>query len=462
MKAFDDQAPPGSKEVANAPPAAGARPGPVAGRVRWLVCGLLFAAGALSYVDRQVLSVLKPTLQADYGWSETGYADIAFWFQAAYGAGYIAFGRIVDRIGARAGYALAVSLWTVGHMACAFVTSTAGFALARAPVALGESGSYPSALAAVADWFPRRERALAIGVLTASSNVGAILAPLIVPVIALTLGWRMAFIITGLFTIVWLFVWLRFYRRPREDARVTDEELALIESDRAPAEAPAPWAWLLRQRATWAYVAGRFLIDPIWWTFLFWLPDFFGKRYGVDLKGFGPPLVAVYVLADVGSIAGGWGSSALLGRGVRLNTARKTVMLVCALAVVPVGFAVQAPSVWVAVGLIGLACAGHQGFSANLFALPSDIFPRGTAGSVVGLGGASGALGGMLMAKYAGWVLQTLGSYTPIFVVAACAYLAALLVVHLLTPRYAPTVFAVPRTLEARIGMDRRPADPRV
>jgi ACS family hexuronate transporter-like MFS transporter len=449
VKAFRDGERKVAMGVATAAPAVGALPGSVAGQVRWLVCGLLFAAGALSYVDRQVLSVLKPTLQADYGWSESGYADIAFWFQAVYGAGYIAFGRIVDRIGARAGYALAVSLWTLGHMACAFVTSTAGFALARAPVALGESGSFPSALAAVADWFPQRERALAIGVLTASSNVGAIVAPLIVPVIALTLGWRMAFIITGLFTIVWLFVWLRFYRRPREHPRVGADELALIESDRAPASAPAPWRWLLRQRATWAYVAGRFLIDPIWWTFLFWLPDFFGKRYGVDLKGFGPPLVVIYVLADVGSIAGGWGSSTLLGRGRSLNTARKVVMLVCALAVVPVGFAVQAPSVWVAVGLIGLACAGHQGFSANLYALPSDIFPRGSAGSVVGLGGASGALGGMLMAKYAGWVLQSLGSYTPIFAVAAGAYLAALLVVHVLTPRSAPTSFAASLTLEA-------------
>ncbi len=438
VKALHDGAGPGPGPGEDIGPQAVSRPARVAGPVRWLVCGLLFAAGALSYVDRQVLSVLKPMLQGLYGWSETGYADIAFWFQAAYGLGYIAFGRIVDRFGARWGYALAVSLWTVGHMACAAVTSTRGFTLARLPVALGESGSFPSALAAVADWFPRRERALAIGVLTASSNVGAILAPLIVPVIALTLGWRMAFIITGLFTVVWLVVWLRFYRSPRESQRVTAAELEHIESDRPPTEAPAPWTWVLRQRATWAYVIGRFLIDPVWWTFLFWLPDFFGKRYGVDLKGFGPPLVAIYVLADIGSITGGWGSSALLSRGVGPNIARKSVMLICALAVVPVAYAAQAPGVWVAVGLIGLACAGHQGFSANLYALPSDIFRRGTAGTVVGLGGAAGALGGMLMAKYAGWVLQSLGSYTPIFVAAAGAYLVALLAVHTLTPRYAP------------------------
>jgi len=419
-------------------PSIGAPPSVFSGRVRWLVCGLLFAAGALSYIDRQVLSVLKPMLQAKYAWSETGYGDIVFWFQAAYGLGYIAFGRIVDRFGARLGYSLAVSLWTIGHVACAFVTSTAGFTLARIPLALGESGSFPSALAAVADWFPQRERTLAIGVLTASSNVGAIVAPLIVPVITLTLGWRAAFIVTGLLTVIWLIVWLRFYRRPREHPALSGAELELIESDRALPEPPQPWLRLLRQRETWAYIAGRFLIDPIWWTFLFWLPDFFAKRFGVDLKGFGPPLVAIYLMADVGSILGGWGSSRLLARGVGLNTARKSTMLVCALAVAPVAFAVQAPSVWIAVGLIGLACAGHQGFSANLYALPSDIFPKGAAGSVVGLGGASGALGGMLMAKFAGWTLQASGSYTPIFIVAACAYLAALLVVQLLTPAYAP------------------------
>ncbi|MEI9887678.1 MAG: MFS transporter [Rhizomicrobium sp.] len=413
-----------------------------AGSVRWLVCALLFAAIALSYIDRQVLSVLKPTLQASYSWSETGYGDIVFWFQAAYGIGYIAFGRIVDRFGARAGYTLAVSLWTFGHVACIFFTSTAGFALARIPLALGESGAFPSALAAVAEWFPRRERTLAIGLFNAGSNVGAILAPLIVPAITLAFGWRMAFIVTGLLTLVWLVAWLLFYRRPRQHPRVSPQELAYIESDPAEAEVPVPWTRLLRTRETWAYVAGRFLIDPVWWTFLFWLPDFFGKRYGIDLKGYGPPLVSIYILADIGSVVGGWSSSALLGRGFGLNAARKTAMLLCALAVVPVAFAVAAPGVWIAVGLIGLACAGHQGFSANLYALPSDLFPRWAAGSVVGLGGAAGALGGMLMAKYAGWVLQTVGSYAPIFVVAAGAYLVALAAIHILTPRYAPARIA--------------------
>jgi len=410
------------------------------GHVRWIVCALLFAAVVLSYVDRQVLSVLKPTLQKEYGWSEVGYGDIVFWFQATYGIGYIAFGRFVDRFGARLGYTVAVSLWTIGHMAHALVTSVLGFTLVRIPLALGEAGTFPSALAATADWFPRRERAFAIGLFNAGSNIGAIVAPLIVPVITLRFGWRAAFIATGMLTIVWLIAWLAFYRCPTEHKMVSDVERAYILSDRDPIEthAPARWQDLIRRRESWAYILGRFMIDPVWWTFLFWLPDLLARRYGVDLKGYGPPLVAVYVLADIGSILGGFGSSLRLRRGASLNAARKGTMLVCALVVVPVAFAMYASNLWVAVALIGLACAGHQGFSANLYALPSDIFPRWAQGTVVGFGGAAGALGGMIMAQYAGWILETVGSYTPILAVAACAYLAALAAVQLLTPRYEP------------------------
>jgi ACS family hexuronate transporter-like MFS transporter len=406
------------------------------GKVRWIVCGLLFLAVVLSYVDRQVLSVLKPSLQKQYGWTETGYGDVVFWFQAAYGVSYVAFGRIVDRVGARAGYAAAVTLWTIGHMAHALARSTVGFAIARIPLAIGESGAFPASLAAVTDWFPQRERALAIGLFNAGSNVGAIVAPLIVPVITLTLGWQMAFVLTGLLTVIWLAAWLAFYRKPAQHPQVSAAELAYIQSDPAPAQTPVPWRRLLATRETWAYIAGRFLIDPVWWTFLFWLPDFFNRRYGVDMKSFGPPLVAIYVLADIGSVLGGWGSSRLLKRGMALNRARKLAMLACALVVIPVAFASASPNIWVATLLIGLATAGHQGFSANVYALPSDLFPRWAVGSVVGLGGLSGAIGGMLMAKYAGWILQTVGSYQPIFVAAACAYLVALLVIHLITPAY--------------------------
>jgi ACS family hexuronate transporter-like MFS transporter len=407
-----------------------------AGHRRWLICGLLFTAVVLSYIDRQVLSVLKPTLAAYYGWSERGYGDVVFWFQAAYGIGYVAFGRFVDRFGARVGYTLAVALWTLGQLAHVLVTSTRGMSLVRVPLALGESGTFPCALAATSEWFPRRERALAIGLFNAGANVGAILTPLLVPVITLAFGWRAAFIVSGALTGVWLIAWLTLYRRPREEPRLGAAELSYIEQDTRPQRRPVAWRRLLAARETWAYILGRFLIDPVWWTFLFWLPDFLSKRFGVDLRGYGPPLVAIYVLADMGSIGGGWTSSRLLSRGLRLNIARKITMLGCALLVVPVAFAADVPSLWIAVGLIGLASAGHQGFSVNLYALPSDLFPPWAAASVVGLGGGAGALGGMLMATYAGWVLQTLGGYRPIFVVASGAYLLALLVVHVLTPRY--------------------------
>ncbi len=420
---------------------AGAGAGRV-GRVRWIVCALLFAAVVLSYIDRQVLSVLKPTLQRQYGWTETGYGDVVFWFQAAYGLGYIAFGRLLDRVGAKVGYSLAVVLWTIGHVAHAFVTTTAGFALMRIPLALGEAGTYPSALAAAADWFPKRERALAIGIFNAGANAGAIITPLIVPAITLAWGWQMAFVVTGMFTVVWLGLWLWFYKRPGEHRMVAKPELDHIASDPPlpdDAGGQVPWRQVLRAKETWAYISGRFLIDPVWWTFLFWLPDFFDKRYHVKMTSYGPPLVAIYLLADVGSIVGGWTSSRLLAAGRSPNLSRKLAMLGAALIVTPVAFGAVAPNQWVAVLLIGLACAGHQGFSSNLFAMPGDLFPRRAANSVVGLGGAAGALGSMLMDKYAGWVLQTVGSYTPIFVVAASAYLVALAVVHLITPRYQPS-----------------------
>ncbi|GIL39068.1 MFS transporter [Roseiterribacter gracilis] len=406
------------------------------GRVRWVICGLLFAATAINYIDRQIIGVLKPTLQAEYGWSEIDYGDIIFWFQAAYALGYISFGRVVDRVGARTGYALAVTVWTIAHMAHAACTSLGGFMAARFALGLGEAGNFPSGLKAVAEWFPKKERALAVGIFNAGANVGAIVTPLIVPVITIALGWRAAFLITGLFTIVWLVAWWAMYRRPQEHARVTAAELALIQSDPPDAITPIPWTRLLKVRETWAYAAGKFLIDPIWWMFLFWLPDFFAKRHGLDLKSYGPPLVVVYILSDVGSIFGGWMSSSLMKRGVSLSASRKWAMFVCAVAVLPIMFAMYIDNLWMAVLVVGIATAAHQGFSCNLYTLPSDVFPRRAVASVVGIGGTAGAIGGMLMAKYAGWVLDAIGSYTPIFIVAGTVYLVALLVIHLLSPRY--------------------------
>jgi ACS family hexuronate transporter-like MFS transporter len=408
------------------------------GRIRWIICALLFAAVVLSYIDRLVLPTLKPELQARYGWSEQGYASLAIWFQAAYGISYVLFGRLVDRVGARLGYALAVSLWTIGHIAHAAFTTTTGMLFARIPLAIGEAGTFPAALAAVQEWFPRRERALAIGLFNAGSNIGAIVTPLIVPIIAVTFGWRMAFIATGLLSVLWLAAWLSFYRRPDKHPKVSAQERAWISAEPVERHVPVPWAKLLRLRQTWAYAAARFLIDPVWWTFLFWLPDFFNRTYHVKMLNFGPPLVAVYVLADVGSIAGGWGSSHLIVRGWSTGRSRKTVMGICALFALPVAFAAHAPGLWWAVLAIGLACACHQGFSANAYAMPGDLFPARAVGSVVGIGGLAGALGGMLMAKFAGSILQAIGSYGPIFVVAACAYFVALAVVQLIVPHYTP------------------------
>ncbi|MCJ2184321.1 MFS transporter [Novosphingobium sp. 1949] len=406
------------------------------GRLRWIVCALIFAAVVLSYVDRLVLPTLKPDLQARYGWSESGYASLAIWFQAGYGVAYVFFGRLIDRLGARLGYAAAVALWTLGHMAHALFTSTGGMLIARIPLAIGEAGTFPAAIAATNAWFPKRERAFAIGLFNAGSNVGALLTPLIVPVIALTLGWRWAFILTGLLTVFWLVAWLGFYRAPREKKSITPEELAWIEADPVEPVRSVSWREVLSHRQTWAYMASRFLIDPVWWTFIFWLPDFFNRQFHVKMLDFGPPLIAVYLMADVGSIAGGWMSSRLLGRGWSLNRSRKSAMLLAACCAVPIAFAPHAPGLWSAVVLVGLACAGHQGFSANVYALPGDTLPRWMSGTVVGLGGLSGALGGMLMARFAGVILETVGSYEPIFLVASCAYFLALAVLHIILPRY--------------------------
>jgi ACS family hexuronate transporter-like MFS transporter len=408
------------------------------GRFRWVICALLFAATALNYVDRQIIGILQPTLAHQFHWTQGDYANIVFWFEVAYAVGYLIFGKLIDRIGARAGYALAVGIWTVAHVAHAWASSLTDFMVARFAIGLGESGNFPAALKAVAEWFPKRERALATGIFNAGTNIGAIITPLIVPVITLTLGWRAAFLITGSFTLVWLVVWLAVYRPPRQHPRVGTAEIALIESDPPDAVASIPWRKLLRVRETWAFAIAKFLTDPVWWMWLFWLPDFLVKRHHLDLQTFGPPIVAVYVVSDLGSIAGGWLSSRLLRAGLSLNAARKYTMLLCAVLVLPVFAAASVDSLWEAVAIVALAAAAHQGFSCNLFTLPSDVFPRRAVGTLIGIGGTAGAIGGMLLAKYAGWVLDRLGSFKPLFAFAACAYLLALLIIHLLSPRFAP------------------------
>ncbi|MCY1670423.1 MFS transporter [Novosphingobium sp. SL115] len=409
-----------------------------AGRYRWVIVALLFAATAVNYIDRQMIGVLKPTLVAEFGWTEGDFANIVFWFQMAYAIGYIGFGRIVDAVGARLGYTVAIVIWTIGHMAHGFATGVASFAAARFGLGVGESGNFPAGIRAVTDWFPQRERAFAIGLFNAGANVGAIITPLLVPVLVLWFGWRSAFFITGIFGIAWLAAWWFIYRHPSEHKRVSPAELAWIQQDPADPVEQIGWSRLLTVRETWAYALGKFLIDPIWWFFLFWLPGYLFERYDMDLKTFGLPLAAIYLISDFGSIAGGWMSSRLIKAGRTPNFARKITMLVCALLVLPIWFAQSLDSVWAAVLIIGLATAAHQAFSANLYTLPSDVFPRGAVGSVVGIGGTVGALGGMGMALFTGYILDSTGSYEILFAICASAYLLALAVVHFLSPRLAP------------------------
>lgn len=407
-------------------------------RYRWRICALLLAATTINYIDRQVLGVLAPELQRTFAWSETQYGFIVTAFQAAYAIGLISAGAIIDRLGTRLGYALAISLWSLAAMSHALVGSVAGFAMARFALGLGEAGNFPAALKTVAEWFPRRERALATGIFNSGSNIGAIVAPLVVPIVAVTFGWQAAFLITGALSIAWLVVWLSIYRPPETHPSVSRSELALIHSTPPESTVRIRWGQLFRHRQTWAFVVAKFMTDPIWWFFLFWLPKFFSSEHGVSLLGLGIPLVTIYVMADVGSIAGGWLAGRFIKRGWSINRSRKTAMLICGLAVVPVTFAANVQSVWAAVALLGLATAGHQGWSANVFTLPSDMFPRHTVASVVGIGGFGGAVGGMLIATFTGFLLETTGSYVPVFIMAGSAYLLALLLVHLLAPRLEP------------------------
>ena len=394
---------------------------------RWSIVFLLFLAMTLNYLDRQMIAVLKPLLSHDFRWSEADYANIITAFQGAYAASYFFLGRLVDRFGAKVGFAVAFAIWSVAQIAHGFARGLSGFMAARVLLGLGEGGAYPAGLTAVAQWFPKSERAFATGIFNAGVLVGAVVTPLIVPVLVLRFGWRAAFVLTGIISLIWLLGWLLAYRTP--GAAQLEKNEAVIQFH---------WSEILRRKEAWAYGIAKFIIDPIFWMFLFWLPDFFAKRYGLDLKSFGPPLVVIYVLADLGSFAGGWLSSHLIRRGLSTNDARKTAMLVCALLATPVVVAAQAQTLWIAAGIVGLAAAAHQAFSVNLFTFPSDVFPQRAAGSVIGFGGMLGAIGGMLIAQFTGWVLGTFHTYAPLFALAASSYLVALLVIHLLSPKMEP------------------------
>lgn len=414
---------------------------------RWTICALLFFATTINYIDRQVLGILAPTLSRELGWSESQYGNIVSWFSFAYALGFLGMGRLLDRIGVRAGFALSIVAWSTAAIAHALARTAAGFSYARAALGLGESGNFPGAIKATADWFPRKERALATGIFNAGSNVGAILTPLLVPWIALTYGWQEAFVVTGCLGFIWLAFWLRVYRSPEQHPKLSADELAYIRSDSPEPNVSVPWRQLLVHRQTWAFVLGKFLTDPIWWFYLYWLPKFLDARFGIKLAQLAMPLITIYLVADVGSVGGGWLSSALIKRGWTVNRGRKTAMLAAALLIVPTMFAPQASSLWVAVGIVSVAAAAHQWWSANIFTTASDMFPRGAVASVVGLGGFAGAMGGVLFQRITGRVLEaTHNNYSVIFVVCGLAYVTAWVIIHLLAPRLEP----------ARVGGDKK------
>ena len=400
---------------------------------------LLFAATTVNYIDRQVLGILAPTLTRELSWRETDYAAIVSWFSVAYGVGLLGMGRFLDRIGVRRGLACSVGLWSLAAMGHALVRTVTGFSVARALLGIGESGNFPAGVKAVAEWFPKRERALATGVFNAGSNVGVVVAALLVPWIALALGWRWAFVATGALDLAWLAVWLTIYRQPSEHPRLSDAELAWIRSDPVEPAGPLPWRSLLARRQTWAFIVGKALTDPVWLFYLFWLPKFLDAAFGVRLAGLAAPLVVIYVAADIGSVTGGWVSGALIKRGWSLNRGRKTALLIAALCIVPTTLAPSARSLWVAVGLVAVAASAHQWWSANLFTTVSDMFPRHAVASVVGLGGFAGMVSAFAFQRFTGALLEaTGGSYSAVFAVLGVAYVGALALLHLLAPRLEP------------------------
>ncbi len=408
------------------------------GYYRWVVCGLLFFATTINYIDRAVLGILAPVLQKSIGWNQIDYGYIIFAFTTAYAIGLLFVGRFIDWVGTKKGYSWSMVVWSISAVAHAFARSVFGFGAARFALGIGESGNFPAAVKATAEWFPKKERALATGLFNSGPNVGTIIALIVVPWITLTWSWREAFIFTGLLGVIALVLWLIFYEVPEKQKRVTKEEIAYIQSDPPePTAEKIPWLKLLKYRQSWAFVIGKFMTDPIWWFYLYWLPSFLNERYHLDLAHLGFPLIVIYTMVTIGSIGGGWMSGFFIKRGWSINRGRKAVMLLSAVLIVPIMFAASV-SEWWAVLLIGLAAASHQSWSANLFTTVSDMFPKKAVGSVVGLGGMAGAIGGSLIALLAGAILQFTGSYIPLFIICGSVYLVALLFIHLLVPDIKP------------------------
>jgi len=421
------------------------------GNYRWAICCLLFFATTINYLDRQVLGLLKPVLEKEYNWSEQDYSYIVMAFTATYAIGLVVFGRIVDKIGAKTGYTISVTIWSIAAMCHALVNSTLGFGIARASLGIGESGNFPAAVKTVTEWFPKRERALATGIFDSGSNIGACVAPILVPWLLGVYGWQAAFIITGAIGFIWLIAWRLIYQQPEKHEKLSASELAYIRSDDektdgsdAPAEKIA-WTKLFSLRPTWSFIMGKFLTDPIWYFFLFWLPSYFSTTFNLDLKKPGLPLVIVYSAATVGAIGGGLLSSWFMKKGWTVSKARKTALLISAICVVPIIGARFVSDMWVAVGLIGLAVAGNAGWSSNIYTIVSDMLPKSAVSSVIGIGGMAGAIGGVLFPLFIGFTLDLykkagnmVAGYNIIFIVCGVSFLIAWLTIHLLTPKMEP------------------------
>jgi MFS transporter, ACS family, hexuronate transporter len=406
------------------------------GNMRWTICALLFFATTINYIDRQVLGILAPVLKTDIGWNDIEYGYIVTAFQGAYALGLLVFGRLIDKFGTKLGYTLSITIWSVAAMGHALVRTVFGFATARAFLGVGEAGNFPAAIKATAEWFPKKERALATGIFNSGANVGAVFAPLVVPWLTLTYGWQSAFIVTGAIGFIWIIFWYIFYERPEKHKKLRKSELEHIQSDPGESEtAKIPWGKLLKYKESWVFIIAKFLTDPIWWFYLYWLPLFFNKTYGLTLTNLGLPLIVIYTMTTIGSIGGGWLSSKFIKMGWGINKSRKVVMLICAVLIVPIIFAAGASSMWTAVCLIGLAAASHQGWSANLFTTASDMFPKRAVGTIVGIGGMAGSVGGMLFSTGAGFLLEWTGSYMTLFIISGSAYLVALLIFQILVPK---------------------------
>jgi len=406
---------------------------------RWVICALLFFATVIAYIDRGVIAYLEKFLEGIIpGLNSVRYGYILAAFQAAYAIGMVVAGGLTDRLGTRKSFAIAIGLWSVAAMLPGAAFSVITFGVAMFLLGLGEAANFPACIKTVAEWFPKRERALATGIFNSGANIGNIAVPLVVPALVALVSWRGAFVVTGAAGIVWLICWLIYYRRPERHPSVSKAELELILSDPVEKLETVPWSRVSPRKETWAFAIGKFLTDPVWWFYLFWLPRYLQSTFGLSLASNRLPVVIVYSVSTVGSIGGGWISSALLKAGKSLNVSRKTAMLICALCVLPVFMAPYIHHLWVVVGLVGLAAAAHQGWSANLFTLPSDMFPKAAVASVIGIGGMSGAIGGVLLQLATGYIVKATNSYVPLFVVACVAYLLALGIIHAITPRLAP------------------------